>query len=153
MTRIKSIAAFVLVGTLLLGVDANAQSSCFFYAPDSTNYNTNYESESVYGYGPVSFVWEPSTGRILGGYYPERVIRPPTVTTYFNNLVAGTITAGPVSSPLNLSVSMLFSRSVPDSYWFELTDATLTGTTSSATLSGMLDGPFLLKATGTVNCN
>ena len=128
------------------------QGSCVFYAPDSVYYGTA-SGGGVYSYGSFSFVWEPSTGRILGGYYPARVIIRTPVVTYFNNVVSGSITPGSVIFDLDLLVSMRLSRSIPNSAGFELTGATLTGTTNSAKLSGMLDGPFLFEATGTVSCN
>jgi hypothetical protein len=152
MANRKSIITLTFISTLLLGLTAKAQGSCVFYASESYNHIGRYSSSSIYGYGPVSFVWDPGTGRILGGYYPERVVVYTPVITYFNNIISGTITAGPVNSPLNLSVRMLFNRSVPDGYWFELNGATLTGTPGAATLSGMLDGPYLFEATGTVTC-
>jgi hypothetical protein len=154
MTNHKFIITLAFVSTLLLGLKASAQGptqgSCVFYAPDSTYYGTGSPSANIYAHGPISFVWEPTTGRILGGYYPERVVARTPVATYFNNVISGSITAGPVSqSNLNLTLTMRFDRSVPDSYRFVLNNATLVGTTTSARLSGKLDGPLLFEATGT----
>jgi len=154
VTHHKSISTLMLVFTLLLALDAHAQGSCVFYAADSKNHNGPDSTAQIYSDGPISFVWEPSSGRIWGGYHPARVTAYTPVLTYFNNVNAGYITAGPINpSNLNLSMRILFSRSVPDGYWWELREAKLTGTTASATLSGMADGPFLFTATGTVTCN
>jgi hypothetical protein len=152
MTKRQSLLTLLCLSTLLLGFNANAQSACVFFASQSTYYNTSYPSSSVYAYGAFSFVWEPSTGRILSGYYPERSLTYMPGSTQFNNVASGSITAGPVSGSLNHSLSMSFTRSVPVSYAMGLTQGTLTGSMTSATLTGMLDGPYLIEATGIVTC-
>jgi hypothetical protein len=152
MTMRQSLATLLFVSTLLLGFNANAQNSCVFFASQSTYYNTSYPSGSIYAYGAISFVWEPSSGRILSGYYPERVVQYTPVLTHFNNVASGSITAGPVGGSLNHSLSMTFTRSVPVSYGMSLTQGSLTGSMTSATFTGMLDGPYLIEATGIVTC-
>jgi hypothetical protein len=152
MTMRQSLTTLLFVSTLLLGLNANAQTACVFFASQSTYYNTSYASSSVYAYGAFSFAWEPSTGRILSGYYPERSLTYMPGSTQFNNVVSGSITAGPVGGTLNHSLSMTFTRSVPVSYGMSLTQGTLTGSTTYATFTGMLDGPYLIEATGIVTC-
>jgi hypothetical protein len=149
----KPIASVVFASALLMGMDAVAQGSCVFHAPHSTYYQSSSPSSTIYAHGPISFVWEPSTGRILGGYYPERIVFYTPVITYFNNVTSGTIDPGLVNANLDFSVRILFSRTVPTSYWGELKAARLTGTPDAAKLSGMLDGPFLFEAVGTVKCS
>lgn len=153
MINRNPIASVVFASTLLMGMDAIAQGSCVFHAPDSTYYNASSAGDTVYAYGPISFVWEPSTGRILGGYYAERVVFYTPVVTAFNNVTSGTIDTGLVNVNLDFSVRILFTRTVPNSYLAELKAARLTGTPNAAKLSGMLDGPFLFEAVGTVTCS
>jgi hypothetical protein len=152
MTLSRSITTILAMSGILGSFDAIAAGSCVFHAHDSIYYNTSYPSSIVYGYGPISFVWEPDTGRILSGYYTERVTYYSPVFTYFNNLSSGNI-SGTTGSCLNLNFSMRFTRTVPNSYSFSLDGGTLTGTHSSATLRGYADGPYLIEATGTVTCN
>lgn len=152
MTMWKLSSAVALLATLLSAKDASAANACVFYASDSIYYNASSESGSVYAYGPVSFVWEQATGRILGGYYPERVTYHSPVETYFSNITSGSI-SGSIAPALSLSIPLMsFSRSFPDSYSFALQSGTLTGTSSAAIFQGYLDGPYLIKATGIVNC-
>ncbi|MFP2924559.1 hypothetical protein ACLESO_04960 [Pyxidicoccus sp. 3LG] len=153
MINRKSIASVVFASTLLLGMDAVAQGSCVFHAPDSTYYHASSTGNTVYAYGPISFVWEPSTGRILGGYYVPRVVFYTPEITAFNNVTSGTITPGLVNVNLDFSVRILFTRTVPNHYWAELKAARLTGTPNAAKLSGMLDGSHPIEAVGTVKCS
>lgn len=148
----KLLTALAVMGVAFLGLDANAAGSCVFFAPDSIYYNTHYPSGNIYARGAFSFVWEPDSGRILSGYYPERVVYYSPVSTYFNNVSSGSI-AGTTCQSLNLNLTMQFTRSYPNSYSFNLQNGSLTGTYSSATLRGHLDGPYLIEATGTVTCN
>jgi hypothetical protein len=153
----KLLTAVVGLAMLLCAQSASAAQACVFDAADSIYYNTSSVSDEVYAYGPISFVWEPATDRILGGYYPERVVYYDPVATYFNNITSGVI-LGPMDptqdTMLNLSIpSMWFSCSVPAGDSFSLVDGTITGTSSAAILQGYLDGPFLIEATGTVVCN
>ena len=152
MILCKQLTTLVLVGISFSGLAANAAGSCVFYASDSIYYNTYYASDSIYAHGPISFVWEPDTGRILSGYYPERVVYYSPVNTYFNNVSSGSA-SGTTCPSLNLNLTMLFTRSIPNSYSASLQNGTLTGTFSSATLRGYLDGPYLIEAMGTVTCN
>lgn len=153
MINRKPIVSVVFAAALLMGMDAVAQGSCVFHALDSAYYQSYSSTSTIYASGPISFVWEPSTGRILGGYYPERVVFHTPVVTYFNNVTDGAIVPGPGTANLDFSVRILFSRTVPDSYWAELKAARITGTPDAAKLSGMLDGPFLFEAVGTVTCS
>ncbi len=148
----KKLASLALIGISFLGLAANAAGSCVFHASDSIYYNTYYASSNVYAYGPISFVWEPDTGRVLSGYYPERIVYYSPVNTYFNNIGSGSI-SGTTGPSLNLNLTMQFTRSIPNSYSCSLQNGRLTGTFSSATLRGYLDGPYLIEATGTVTCN
>lgn len=148
----KLLANMALLGTLFLGLDASASGSCVFFASDSIYYNTSNVSSDVYARGPISFVWDPITGRVLSGYYPEKIIRYSPVATYFANVSSGSI-SGTTCPSVNLNLTINFTRSVPESYSFSLRNGTLTGTNSSATLRGYLDGPYLIEATGTVTCN
>lgn len=152
MLTCKASAVFVQVVAIFVGLDASAAGSCVFQALDSVYYETSYSSNRVYAYGPVSFVWEPATGRVLSGYYTERVVYYSPVITYFNNVSSGSIsgTAGPC---LSLNLTMWFTRTVPNSYSFSLQNGSLTGTHSAATFRGYADGPYLIEATGTVTCN
>ena len=148
----KSVTALMLAGGLFGSFDATAAGSCVFHAHDSVNYWTYYPSSNVYGYGAISFVWDPNTGRILSGYYPERVTYYSPVITYFHNLSSGSI-SGTIGPYLDLRFSMGFTRTTPNSYSFSVEGGTLTGTPSSAKFRGYADGPYLLEATGTVTCN
>jgi hypothetical protein len=148
----KPITTLVLMSGLFGSFDALAAGSCVFYAPNSVNYWTSYPSSSIYGDGPLSFAWEPETGRVLSGYYTGRATCYSPVLTFFNNLSSGSI-SGTIGSYLNLKFSMSFTRTVPDSYSFSVQGGTLTGTPSSARFRGYADGPYLLEATGTVTCN
>lgn len=152
MSLSKSIITLVLMSGFFGSSDALAAGSCVFHAPDSVNYFTSYPSSMLYAYGPISFVWEPETGRILSGYYPERVVWYSPVLTYFHNLSSGSI-SGTTGSYLKLNFSMIFTRTVPNSYSFSVQGGTLTGTPSSALFRGYADGLYLLEATGTVTCN
>ncbi len=152
MTKCKQLATLALMGFCFSGLAANAAGSCVFFASDSTYYFSYYASDRIYARGPISFVWEPDTGRILSGYYPEKVVYYIPVITYFHNVSSGSI-SGTAYPSLNLNLTMQFTRSVPDSYSASLQNGTLTGTFSSAMLRGYADGPFLLEATGTVTCN
>lgn len=147
----KAIITLVLMSGVFGSGDARAAGSCVFHAPDSINYWTSYPSSSIYAYGPISFVWEPDTGRILSGYYPERVTWYSPVLTYFHNLSSGRI-SGTTGAYLNLNFTMSFTRTVPNSYSFSVQGGTLTGTPSSALFRGYADGQWLLEATGTVTC-
>ncbi|MDC0679559.1 hypothetical protein [Sorangium atrum] len=146
-----------VVATLLCARSASAAQSCVFYASGSIYYNTSSASEDVYAYGPISFVWEPATDSVLGGYYTEQVVYYDPVETYFNDITSGVILGSmdPTQDPaLDISIpSMSFSCTVPVSDDFSLEDGTITGTSSAAILQGYLDGPFLIEATGTVVCN
>ncbi len=152
MSLSKSIITLVLMSGFFGSSDALAAGSCVFHAQDSVNYFTYAPSSSIYGYGPISFVWEPGSGRILSGYYTERVVWYSPVVTYFHNLGSGSI-SGTTGSYLNLKFSMSFTRTVPNSYSFSVQGGSLTGTHSSALFRGYADGPYLLEATGTVTCN
>lgn len=152
MTSCKLLPIMVLMGGLFLGLDASASGSCVFFASDSIYYNTSNVSSDVYARGPISFAWDPNTGRILSGYYPEKVIYHIPVNTYFNNVSSGSL-SGTTCPNLNLDFTMGFTRSYPNSYSALLQRGTLTGTHSSAILRGYFDGPYLIEATGTVTCN
>ncbi|WP_375765130.1 hypothetical protein NR798_25790 [Archangium gephyra] len=148
----KPLAAVSMMVVLFAGTNASATGSCVFYASDSIYYFTSSASSLVYARGPISFVWEPDTGRVLSGYYPEKVVYYVPVITAFNNVSSGSI-SGTTSPSLNLSLTMGLTRSYPNTYNCSLQSGTLTGTFSSATLRGYLDGPYLIVATGTVTCN
>ncbi len=151
MSLSKPVTALMVASGFFGSFDAMAAGSCVFHAHDSVNYYTYYPSSNVYGYGPISFVWEPDTGRILSGYYIERVTYYSPVITYFHNLSSGSIW-GTTGSCLDLQFSMRLTRTVPNSYSFSVEGGTLTGTHSSAKFRGYADGPYLLEATGTVTC-
>src|SRR5262245_28720929 len=157
MMTSKVLTSVVALATLLCAPSASAAQACVFYASGSTYYNTSSAGGDVYAYGPISFVWEPATDRILGGYYTEQVVYYDPVATYFNDITSGVILGSmdPTQDPmLDLSIpSMSFSSTVPISDSFSLEDGTITWTSSAAILQGYLDGPFLIKATGTVVCN
>jgi hypothetical protein len=157
MMTSKVLTSAAVLATLLCARSASAAQACVFYASNSVYYNTSSASSDVYAYGPISFVWEPATDRVLGGYYTSQVVFHEPVATYFENITSGVI-LGPVDPTLapmlSLSIpSMSFSRTVPNSGSFMFKDGTLTGTRSAATLRGALDGPFLIVATGSVVCN
>ena len=151
------LTSVALFATLLYAQHASAAQWCVFHASDSIYYNTSSASGSVYARGPISFVWEPATKRVLGGYYAEQVVYYDPMITHFANITSGTITGSmnpSRDSTLSLSISsMSFSSTVPVSDDFLLQNGTITGRSSAANLEGSLDGPFLFKATGTVVCN
>ena len=108
-----------------------------FTATESMYYNCPTVCGSVYGNGAISFTWNPLTGQVTGGYYNE-VVPPDTGTMYYNVVTSGTVVGN--------AVSLTFDRTVPNINHFDLTDGLLTG----LVLTGQLDGPYLLTATGTV---
>ena len=108
-----------------------------FTASDSLYYNGPTDAAPLYGTGPISFTWDPSTGNVTGGYYNE-VVPPTTGTTYYNVVTAGTV----IGSVVNLT----FLRSLPGPYG----PFTFTGTLVGGVLTGQLDGPYYFTATGTV---
>jgi hypothetical protein len=150
----KVLTSVVLLASLLYAQRASAAEWCEFHASDSIYYNTAYASSDIYAHGPISFVWEPATGLVWGGYYAEQVVYYDPVQTYFADITSGTIVGSmdPTLDPeLDISISsMSFSSTGED---FSLEGGTITGTSSVANLQGYLDGPFLIEATGTVVCN
>ncbi len=105
-----------------------------FTAPNSLYYNGMTSSAGLYGTGTFSFSWNKGTGVVTGGYYNEIV----GGITYQNVVSSGTVSGG--------VVTLHFTRAVPNSYSFNLTGGSFSGNT----FSGLMDGPYLFTATGTI---
>jgi hypothetical protein len=105
-----------------------------FSANDSTYYNCSIVCSNIYATGPVSFTWDSTTGVVTSGYYNETI----GSTTYMNVVDYGSVSGG--------NVNLTFSRTVPNSYG----PFNFVGTLSGNVLSGLLDGPYLLTATGVI---
>lgn len=108
-----------------------------FSSKASLYYNGPTDASPIYGSGPIVFTWNPVTHQITGGYYTEQVPAY-TGTTYYNMITGGTVVGN--------NVGLIFNRINPNIYNFNF-DGTLIGNE----LSGMMDGPYLFTATGTVS--
>lgn len=109
-----------------------------FIANDSQYFNGPNSSYPLYGNGPITVAWNPTTGHVTGGFWTERAPAN-TGTDYYNLITGGTISGG--------NVSLNFTRVNPDVRSFGLTGGTL----SSNVLTGYVDGPYWFTATGTVS--
>ncbi len=105
-----------------------------FAALDSVYYNCSTVCSNIYATGPIGFTWDSTTGVVTSGYYNEVI----GSTTYMNVVDYGSVSAG--------NVNLTFSRTVPNAYG----PFNFVGTLSGNVLSGQLDGPYLLTATGVV---
>jgi hypothetical protein len=154
MKTSKVLTSVAVLATLAYAQSASAAQACVYYASDSTYFLAD-DSGPQLAYGPISFVWEPATNTVLGGYYTERVSDPPAVTTYFNNVTSGDI-LGPIDptlAPLSLSIhSMSFASTVPGPWSVSLVSGIITGTSADALLQAYDANLSLIEATGTVVC-
>ena len=107
-----------------------------FTATASLYYNGPTDSAPLYGSGPIVFTWNQITGHVTGGYYTEQV--PANTGTLYYNMITG-------GSVVGSNVILTFDRVNPSIYHF-----TFNGTLVGNVLSGMMDGPYLFTATGTV---
>ena len=117
-----------------------APKVCTFDAPTS-NYASGYAS------GRINFSWTLANGvvKVPGGYWNE-VLASDATKIYYNNVTAGTVSAG---GAVNLS----FSRTVPDTNSFAFSGSLTPNAIPGAnTLSGLMAG-LAFTATGTVTCN
>ncbi len=105
-----------------------------FAATNSTYYNCPAPCASIYATGPISFTWDTGTGNVISGNYDETI----GSTVYYNVVDSGSVVGG--------VVNLTFSRINPNVYG----PFTFTGNLTGNVLSGMLDGPYYLEATGTV---
>jgi len=105
-----------------------------FAATDSTYYNCSTVCSDIYATGPISFTWDSTTGVVTSGYYNEII----GATTYYNVVDYGSVSGG--------TVNLTFSRTIPNVH----IPFNFTGTLSGNILSGQLDGPYLLTATGII---
>lgn len=112
---------------------ANGNSLFTFSATDSSYYNGPSGAYPIYASGPISFIWNPITHEVTGGYYTETAPAN-TGTTYYNLVTGGTVNGN--------DVYLTFSRTLPNAYGF-----TFTGHLSGNVLTGLLDGDYI-TATG-----
>ena len=120
-------------------------SVCTFTAATSQYYSAPVLPATVYATGPIEFRWNIATKAALGGYWDEYTVTAPT-TKLHNEVTAGTVTG--------MAVSLTFTRKLtpqPD-YVFPFTGTLTSASSGPSTLTGMMDGPYLFSATGTVTC-
>jgi len=123
-------------------------SVCTFTAATSQYFSAPVPAATVgalFATGPIEFRWNVATKAALGGYWDEYTVADPT-TRLHNEVTAGTVTG--------MAVSLTFTRKLtpqPD-YVFPFTGTLTSASSGPSTLTGMMDGPYLFSATGTVTC-
>ncbi len=119
-----------------------AAAVCTFSAPTAAYDNGPTSASPLYATGPIRFSWTVATGVVAttGGYWNEMTPVPPaTPVTYFNNVTAGSVSAGG-------AVSLSFVRTVPTAG-----SLSFSGTLAGHVLTGLMSGNSF-TATGTTSC-
>ncbi len=138
---------FTAAGTVTCNGETAAPATCTFDAATSAYYSGSSSSAPLYATGPLRFSWTYATGavKVPGGYWNEVLVSAPSVT-YYNNVTAGSVSAGG-------AVALSFTRTMPDASAFTFSGALAPNALVGArTLTGFISG-YYFSASGTVACS